>query len=168
MAERADLDAQAERRRVDVAQQLEGERRVALERVLELLDRILVVDAVDQLDDDLQVGLRHRLAGARRGGVDRVVDRPAEDGVGAARERRLHVGDRAHARLDVADRARHAARRDRALADAALVGEIDDRVLEAGQDLARQLVVRPALQEQRVAGAVQADAARRRWPGPRP
>ena len=156
MAERADLDPQAERRRVDVAQQLEGERRVALERVLELVDRLLVVDPMDQLDDHLLVGLRHGLAGARRRAAQRVVDRPAEHRVRAAGERRLHVGHGAHARLHVRDRAGDAGRRVRRLADPALVGEVDDRVLEAGQHLARQLGVRPALEQQRVAGRVQA------------
>ena len=73
MAEGVDLHPQAERRRVDVAQQLERQRRIELERVLELLDRLFLVDLVDQLDDRLHAGRDLRLALRRRVGADRIV-----------------------------------------------------------------------------------------------
>ena len=49
VAERADLDAQAEQRRVDIAQQLVGQRRIPLQRVLEHVDLVTAIDLVDQL-----------------------------------------------------------------------------------------------------------------------
>ena len=51
------VDAQAEGGRIEVAQQLEGQRRVELEHVLEAVDRFLVVDPPHQLDDGGELGL---------------------------------------------------------------------------------------------------------------
>ena len=88
--------------------------------------------------------------------LDGVVDRPAQHGLGTAREGVLHLGDAAHARLHVRDVARHAGRRLGAVGTA-IVGQVDDRVLEAGQHLAGQLRQRPALEQQRVAVGMQRD-----------
>jgi hypothetical protein len=85
-------------------------------------------------------------------GLDHVVDRPADHGHRATLEAGVQIGQRAHAGLDMRDLARHAGGR-QAVA-AALVGQVDDRVLEARQHVARQFAARPALEQQGVAASV--------------
>ena len=155
--ERAHLHAQAEGRRIHVAQQLEGQRGVALEGGFELLDGLGVVDLADQLGDHLDIGLGSRARALGGGSAGFVLDRPADHRMGAGGEARFHVGHAVHARMDHGDGAGGAGRSGRGGGSAPVVGEIDHRVPEAGQHLARQLGVGPALEQQHVAALVQGD-----------
>ncbi len=155
MLEARDLHRQPEGGAVDQPQQLERQRRVALQGGVDLRQLGVVAHQPQQFE-------HHRLARLQRadGAVLRIVQRPADAGGGAALVGGVDIGHRLHAGDDERHLAMrlHSGRDEDRLAvggDASILVDVDECGLEARQQRRRQRRVRAAAQGEALAVAEQ-------------